>query len=227
MRSGLSLLPRRVGETAGRQMLRSLKASVRGTHTDLGLAVGNPIEGFLRPVATTADRLSLHDVSVLTDWRNRFVTSFLTEFVADNERTARWLVETVGPDDTRVLFMVDDVERQTIGYAGLAFIDWQGGSGEADAVVRGLPAAPGLMRKALLALLGWAQDGLGLTDLSVRVRSDNPAVAFYRNCGFEEAERVGLRRVEQPGLVQWVPDETVRAGGLSLVRMKLSQEARR
>src|SRR5687768_2759540 len=184
----------------GRQLLSALKTSTTPRGPVLGLASGNPIEAFLRPVATRKEWLNFDDVRLLSDWRNQFVGSFLTEFEAHDERTARWLIDTVGVDDTRILFMIDDAQSGlTIGYMGLAFIDWEKASGEADAIVKGRHVSRGLMKRALLTLLSWARSQLGLKRLGVRVRSDNAALEFYRKLGFEEVRRAPLRRVESPG----------------------------
>lgn len=175
------------------------------------IPVGDPVEAVLRPVATD------DDVRVLTKWRNRFVGSFLTEFEATEARTEQWLTEVVGPDPTRMLFMLDDVHGRTIGYLGLAFIDWQERTGEADAIVRGVDELPGVMTKALLALLRWAHRELGLTKaLNVRVRSDNPAVNFYLKLG-TETRRVPLREIKEPGMTRWIEDESFAGSSTELV----------
>jgi len=207
----------------GRALLHALKLTARPRgETALSLTVGCPVEAVLRPVATRGDQLDPNDVHLLTEWRNRFVQSFLTEFTADDERTARWLTDVVGPDDTRILFMLDGArDGQTIGYMGLAFIDWEQGAAEADAIVRGGEAPRGLMKRGLLTLLRWAQQQLGLRTLGVRVRSDNPAVEFYRRMGFAAVRRVPLRRIEQPEMLQWTEDESLPPGEPSLVHMRL------
>ncbi len=192
----------------GQALLRTYKTDA------LRLPVGNPVVAWLRPAGTSPD-----DAAHLSEWRNRFVTSFLTEFQATPESTAQWLNQTVGPDDTRILFMLDLEEGGTVGYLGLAFIDWGDGQGEADAVVRGEDAPKGLMTTALRTLLTWARGPLGLKDLGVRVRSDNPAITFYENTGFSETHRVPLRRTERPDTVSWVEDQVAVDSDLDLVHM--------
>ena len=183
----------------------------------LSIPVGDPVEAVLRPVVTVAGNVNANDVRVLTEWRNRFVGSFLTEFEATEARTEQWLTEVVGPDPTRMLFMLDDVHGRTIGYLGLAFIDWQERTGEADAIVRGVDELPGIMTKALLALLRWAHRELGLTKaLNVRVRSDNPAVDFYLKLG-TETRRVPLREIKEPGMTRLVEDESFAESSTELV----------
>ena len=200
----------------GRDLLMTLKASAPPSGPALSIPVGSPPQAILRPVCTTEGSLNPADVRVLTEWRNRYVKSFLTQFEAVDATTAQWLVNVVGPDEGRILFMVDDPNGQTVGYIGLAFIDWEKSSGEADAVVRGVDSARGLMTPSLRTMLNWARGQLGLKELSVRVRSDNPAVAFFLKTG-KEKKRVPLRRSVEENMVRWSEDESLPPGGPSLV----------
>lgn len=204
-------------------LIQALKSNTRAVPPGLSLAVGRPVESILRPVATAKDWLSYEDIRLLTRWRNRHVQAFLTEFLATEKRTAHWLTDTIGPDDTRILFMVVEAKSgRTIGYMGLAFIDWSASYGEADAIVRGAKAVPGLMSRAMRHLLNWAHQQLQLQHLGVRVRSDNSALRFYRKFGFQETRRVALRRISKPDMVQWVEDATLPKDTIpSLVHMEL------
>src|SRR5947208_3620655 len=60
----------------------------------------------LRAVSTTSPDPG--DVRRLTEWRNRHVTRFLTEFNATETRTRNWLTEVISRDSTRVLFMIEE-----------------------------------------------------------------------------------------------------------------------
>lgn len=204
----------------GATLLRQFKERAGDPRHAPALPVGAPPIAILRPVATHPGLIQPADVAVLTEWRNKYVTSFLTEFAATAEQTTRWLTQMVGPDDTRILFMVDDPSGQTIGYMGLAFIDWERHYVEADAIVRGRPAPPGTMMACLKTLLGWAKTTLGLPHVHVRVRSDNPAVEFYRKLGFTEERRVPLRKTVHPGKISWVEDPAA-ASPVQLVYMTL------
>ena len=193
----------------GRELLCASKMGM------VRLPVGGPVRAWLRLAGS-----DVADAARLTEWRNRFVTAFLTEFEATEERTVRWLMGKVASDETRILFMLDMPDGETVGYLGLAFIDWEAGRGEADAVVRGAEAPGGLMTAALRTALDWASGPLGLKKLGVRVRSDNPALAFYEKAGFHEIQRVSLQRVESPGMVAWVENPTAVDAKLSLVHME-------
>lgn len=203
----------------GRNLLAVLKATAGLPGPAVVIPVGSPSEAFLRPVATKKELLNPEDVRVLTDWRNRFVKAFLTEFQANERQTARWLVEVVGPKEGKILFMVEDLNGRTFGYMGLDYIDWNHKYGEADAVVRGAAAGPGTMNRALQTLLAWAREHLGLRKLGVRVRSDNTALEFYRKVGFQEVSRIPLRPVQEPEMIRLVEDESLESATVHLIQM--------
>lgn len=210
---------------AGQELIQALKANATMGQPCLSLPVGSPVEALLRPVSTAPGHLNENDVRVLTEWRNRFVKSFLTEFDATEARTAAWLTDVIGPDPTRILFMLDDAHGKTVGYLGLGFIDWQQGIGEADAIVRGAEVAPGVMAKAFFTLLGWGYEQLGLETIGARVRSDNPSLNFFLKVG-RELKRVPLRRTEEPGMVRWSEDETLVTSPASLVYLIFDRKFR-
>ena len=205
---------------SGRKLLEALKRSAGGPGPELGLVVGSPPQSILRPIATRRERLNQSDVRVLTEWRNRFVTSFLTEFQAIEERTADWLVTFVGPNPNKILFMVDDAVGNTFGYMGLDLIDWEDYTGEVDAIVRGGTAPRGAMAAALTALIQWARVQLELDQIYVRVRSDNSALHFYEKIGFEEFRRVALIRRQKQNEIHWEEDETSEIGSPCLVHLR-------
>ncbi len=209
----------------GQELIQALKTGSTAGQPCLSIPVGSPVEAVLRPVCTVAGKLNGNDVRLLTEWRNRFVKSFLTEFEATDARTSEWLTGNVGPDPTRVLFMLDDARGQTVAYLGLAFIDWEQRTGEADAIVRGAEVAPGVMAKAMFTLLDWGYKQLELETLGARVRSDNPALRFFLKIGNED-KRVPLRRIDEPGIVRWVEDETLAGSSASLVYLTFDRTFR-
>jgi len=213
-----------MGVSEGREALRAAKEPGADGGPALTLPVGRPTIGRLRPVGTRRGALSATDVRLVTEWRNRFADSFLTQFDATDERTERWLVDSVGPDDTRILFMLDDAEGRTVGHMGLAFIDWEAGTAEADSVVRGREGPRGLVTRALDAMWSWGREALGLARLRVRVRSDNDALRFYERAGFRELHRVPLRRHEDGDGVRWAEDPSAGDPGLMLVPLELGAD---
>ena len=76
------------------------------------------------------------------------------------------------------------------------------------------------MKAALQTLLRWADEQLGLHRLAVRVRSDNPAVAFYEKTGFREWQRVPIAACACAEGTDWheAPDAAVREPSLVYMR---------
>lgn len=176
----------------------------------------------LRPVS--CGQPASADVYYLTRWRNQNVHAFLSEFVATEARTERWLREYVGPDPTRVVFMVE-VGDQIVGYMGLAQIDWNRRSFELDGIVRGRANAPrGVMTCGVLAMIDWAVNCLGLCHPVVRVLAHNThAVAFYRRMGFADSCRVALYKVTSDDGSQLTEESTGEAATAMLIYMTLNR----
>jgi RimJ/RimL family protein N-acetyltransferase len=206
----------------GRRLFAAVKATAGVKGGTLVLPVGNPLLATLRPISTLKGSFDETDVQLLTEWRNMHVKSFLTEFVATESQTSRWLTEAVHANDGKLLFMVDLPNGDRVGHVGLGFIDWEQRYGEADAIVSGGKSPPGLMKASLLALMRWARDVLGLETLAVRVRSDNPAVEFYRKVGFRETKRVPIVATPVSGGVNWAEDSSAIDATAALVYMKLN-----
>lgn len=206
----------------GQELFLALKKTTRAGFSPMVLTVGQPLRAILRPVATVPGHLDAVDMKLLTDWRNKHVKSFLTQFVANERQTEKWLAQTVHQNDGKMLFMVETPDGHRVGHVGLGFIDWEAGYGEADAIVSGGQSPKGLMKASLLTLMRWSRDVLALRTLAVRVRSDNSAIAFYRKVGFEEFKRVPIVPVKASGGIAWVEDLSAIDAVASLVYMKLS-----
>lgn len=202
-----------------RNLFHELKKSA-GSATELVLPLGKPVEALLRPIATEPNKINSEDVHLLSEWRNRHVKSFLTEFYSHDARTTSWLTNSVANDPGKLMFMIDTLHGVSIGHVGLGFINWETGYVEADAIVRGRPARKGLMKEALRLLLFWAEKSLGLSDAWVRVRSDNPAVHFYEKVGFVERKRVSLSVKNEGSTLIWYEDKNADKGAPALVYME-------
>jgi len=206
---------------SGQHLFAAIKATTASRDGTLVLPVGSPLVAVLRPISTLKENVDPTDVQLLTQWRNLHVKSFLTEFLATEAQTSRWLSESVHVNGGKLLFMVDLPNGDRVGHVGLGFIDWEKSYGEADAIVSGGKSPPGLMKASLLTLMRWARDVLGLETLAVRVRSDNTAVDFYRKVGFQEVKRIPIVATSVDGGVNWSEDPLAVDAEPTLVYMRL------
>lgn len=203
----------------GRELIASIKALASAGQVGVAIPVGRPIRAVLRPIPTRKGHIAAADLALLSEWRNRHVKSFLTEFHAHPQRTEHWLTEYVHGNPSKLLFMVEDLDGAALGHIGIDFIDWNAGYGEADAIVSGGTSPRGLMKEALQTMLRWAGQQLGLRHLAVRVRSDNSALEFYRKVGFVERKRVPLNVERAPDMVRWFEEPDLASPEASLVYM--------
>lgn len=143
---------------------------------------------------------------LLASWREANRQWFLTSFQPNVEHTRAW-IESVNASDDRVLLGVKPVDAEMIGVVGFAQIDRANRAAEVDHVLRGRPAARGIMSAALESLLAWGIRR-GLHHITVRVFEDNPAVEFYEKVGFAPQPLAQpLKEVQIEGGSRWIPCE--------------------
>jgi len=166
----------------GKLDLSGLSLSIHGT------------EYALCPVNCSKNKIDESTVEMLTVSRNTNANSFLTFFNATVVRTRNWLANSVAKDNARILFVLKHLESGSLyGYMGLAYGDAAGTRIEGDAIVRYAEhTEPGLMKAAFVQLVEWVVRDLGVSEVWVRVLSDNPAVAFYQRCGFSLLSKAPL-----------------------------------
>lgn len=155
---------------------------------DRGLPAGR-----LRPI-THAAAADAQLITLLTDWRNANGRFFLTQFEATSERTRRWLADVVLPDDSRLMFMIEDDTGVPIGHVGVRRLNEP--VVELDNMIRGRPGGAGqLMFWAELALLKWLFDVRKADGACLHVFSNNwIPIGIHQAIGFKIVETVPLVR---------------------------------
>lgn len=105
---------------------------------------------------------------------------------------ANWLRANVLDVEDRLLFLVVDRFGKPVGHLGFGNCLNERGEMEIDNGVRGVrDASPGLMTKAMEALLTWANDVVGPAAIFLRVFPDDEhAIAFSRRLGFIDGARI-------------------------------------
>lgn len=163
--------------------------------------------GFLRPITADFKTTIENCTELLRRWRAENPTLSPTRFHVTYEGTERWINDLVVCNDQRVLFMVQDLSGNYVGHMGFAGFDYADRSAEVDLVVRGEKGiAYGLMEHAILALVRWGKQELGLKHISLDVLWDNAhAISFYERCGFQRGELIPLTKEERQGEIRWTP----------------------
>ncbi|MEA2344855.1 MAG: perosamine synthetase [Thermoanaerobaculia bacterium] len=158
--------------------------------------------GYLLPVCElhTGDAAL---ISLFSQWRSENAFAFPSQFPVTDAGTASWLRSKLLDVEDRLLFLVIDRHGKPAGHLGYANCLNENAEMEIDNVVRGVRGTnPGLMTKAMEALLTWASDVIGPAGIFLRVFHDNEhAIKFYRQLGFTDGIRIPLsRRVDGPAV---------------------------
>lgn len=160
--------------------------------------------GFLVPVCNAHEGDS--DVlQKLTDWRNKNVHVYPTQFVATIQSTKAWLKDRLLAVPDRILFLVVDNQGKVVGHIGFNGCCNNEFLFEVDNVVRGDSVAEkGLFSKGVIALMEWARKTLNVGGFFLRVMDDNPhAIVFYKRNGFIEDRRIALVKEEENSLITY------------------------
>ena len=142
----------------------------------------------------------------LAEWRAANAFAFPTQFPVTHGGTSTWLNKGVLDKADRILFLVLDRYGPPVGHVGLTGFLNDRAEMEAENIVRGVRnCAPGLMSRAMRALLDWGR-GLGAKRFQVRGFRDNEhAVRFYRRLGFHDDEVLPLRKHREGETIVYSP----------------------
>jgi perosamine synthetase len=167
-------------------------------------AIPIPGYGFLVPVSK-AHEANSELLEKLTDWRNKNVNVYPTQFVATVESTKAWLKDRLLAVDDRMLFLIVDNQGKVAGHVGFNGCNNDDCFFEIDNVVRGeQAAAKGIISAGMFALMEWARKTLNVNGFFLRVMDDNPhAIEFYKRNGFVEDCRIPLCREEKTGVISY------------------------
>ena len=151
--------------------------------------------GFLLPVCD----LHVDDGALIADlsrWRNEDVGAYPSQFVATPTSTKAWLRDRVLAAPDRMLFLVANRFGRIVGHLGFASALNDECALEMDNIVRGVKTGdPGIMTRAMAALMDWAQEKLGPREIYLRVfESNSHAIAFYERLEFVRDRLLPLTR---------------------------------
>lgn len=152
-------------------------------------------------------------IRLLTEWRNRNVQAYPTQFIATEQSTRDWLEQQLLAVNDRMLFLVVSATGATLGHLGFTRCHNSDMMFEIDNMVRGAAdAEPGLFSRALAALIEWARKTINVNGFFLRVLDDNPdAIAFYKKNHFTVESNIPLVAVKNGDSLQYreaLPTET-------------------
>lgn len=143
-------------------------------------------------------------IALLARWRRRSSNWFPAQFRVTKDGTRRWALDQILEKPDRILFLIQLPTGTLAGHVGLNRFDYARKMCEIDNIVRGRKSAPGLMYLAVLAMMRWAEEYLGVTGFSLRVFSDNErAIRLYTRLGFRTVKTIPLCRLVDAGVVRW------------------------
>lgn len=185
--------------TATNLALRPLKLESRQAARERGIAAGPNLT--LVPVGPWI-LVEPALIEEMADWRWASRERFFAQFPRSAAGMRDYLQRVSIDRDDAILFILEEGDGNAIGHIGLTGVTED--RAEVDSVMRGRAAEPrGAMRQALDALRHWAENDLGVCELSLRVMSTNsPAIRLYESAGFSVRDERWLRREEAGGRVE-------------------------
>jgi|GEM_PF-1112193 len=169
--------------------IAALKASPFGSVKASGALGGETFEIILLTSDKGSDR---GIIDLLGRWRKENEAFFLSQFEVTYDRTQKWYFDHMIKVPDRLLFMIK-AGGKYVGHAGLFRFDFGSRSCEIDNIVRGEKVFPGLMGAAIISMMRWGKEILGLEGYALKVLGDNDrAVRLYERLGYVETGRIPL-----------------------------------
>ena len=175
----------------GENKLKNLKF----TNKDDALAarleiLGQPLY-FLVPVGSWILENEPH-IRLITSWRQVNRDMYFARFPETQESMIRYLEDFSIKDQTTLLFIIEDQNGIAHGHIGIKGYSHR--TVEIDSVMRGNDVyVPGLMDGALITLMKYCEQELGINEFRLEVISYNErAINFYTRNGFSLCESRSL-----------------------------------
>jgi Acetyltransferase (GNAT) domain len=184
---------------------------------------GGALEGVLRPV-TVAHLDDQEIVQRLTDWRNRSMEKFLSQFVATPERTRNWMRNVLLKMQGQMLFLVC-VNDQVVGHYGFKNLTFS--EVLLDNALRGERVGhPKLFVWAGQTLVQWLFREAAVQRVYAYVLADNAAsIMMNKQIGFGGWQRYPLAKRVREGDIFWEmgPEGATSAEGRYCFKLLIEQ----
>lgn len=139
--------------------------------------------GYLKPL-TIQDQNNSSLISDFVEWRNRDRSGWLDQRVVNFDGTTKWLANLL-LDDSRIAFLIYDIEMNLIGRIGV--IDITDTEAMTDSMLRGrTDLAPGIITHACFAMFEWLFKHSCIENIKSKIVEGNDAsLKLHQRLGFE------------------------------------------
>lgn len=190
--------------------LQNFKTHCRENVIDL-ISNGSRI-AYLEPIGETYTE---NDIDLLAKWRTVNQIWFPSQFTVTKKGTENWLINQVIKNETKILYMIKNLENKSIGHIGLACFDFNTGSCDIDNVIKGEENfSSNIMMLAEQEMINLAFSILGATSLRAQLFDDNlPSKLLHFSSGFRIDKKIAMKkRVEENGIF-WdeIPDKQLKS----------------
>lgn len=167
-----------------------------------------PGDGILIPIPYDYPSKMPECAELLSRWRVENPGLSPARFPVSNERTEKWLRNSILENDYRVMFMIQNEHRENIGHIGLSGMNFETSTVRIDSVMKGVKKeCPGIMARVIEFLKDLCREQLEAQSVDLVVLDDNTrAIRLYEKCDFEVNSSIPLRKIEHDGEINWVED---------------------
>ena len=166
----------------------------------LELKANGTVAGYLEPIGGT---YSQNDITLLTKWRAANQTWFPSQFNVTRGGTETWLVNQVINNHTKILYMIKDIQGNSIGHLGLAGLDFVHDTCDLDNVIKGEDnIGNNVMVLAEKKMVELAFSVFGTKSVRAQLFDDNlPSKLLQFSLGFKVDKKISMmKRVEDNGV---------------------------
>lgn len=142
-------------------------------------------------------------IDLLGRWRKENEAFYLSQFPVSRERTAKWYKNHLIDLPDRLLFIIRSGGTY-VGHVGLFRFNYESRACEIDNILRGERSHPGMIGDAILTMMKWGRDELGISGYALKVLGDNQrAIRLYLKLGYVETARVPLLLAQGKDGPEW------------------------
>ena len=169
-----------------------------------------------RDIALKVIDNSVETVSLSTKWRAENLKWFQSNFVPDNEKTKKWIQDSILDNPGRILFMIY-LNGKKIGQTGLDRYISEDSSIDITGTIKDRSVKdPKVMEYSRKALCKWVFDFLQLDKIFIRIYSDNYRnISLAERCGGLTVNSIPMKRIRENNEWKWIEVESDSKGKIA------------